>query len=582
MTATTASPTDRATLIARLRDTRHVPVLIVGGGINGMGTFRDLSLQGVECLLVERADFCGGASRAPSRMIHGGLKYLETGEFRLVRESASERNRLLTNAAHYVAPLEMIIPIHSWFGGTWAAMRKFFRLPAKMTERGALVIKFGLWLYDVYGAANRATPRHRMIARQDVLREIPDMDPSVRLAASYYDAWIVSPERLVVELALDGMAAQPASMALNHIAFTGVSGNEVELRDTLSGETFRIGCDVLINASGAWIDGVNRAAATGARRMIGGTRGSHLMLDLPALAETLHGRMIYFEAEGGRICILSNFMGHVLLGSTDVPVDDPEAVICDDAEIDYLLAAFRQLFPQVEVSRDDIFFSYAGIRPLPASDATDPGAISRDHSMPEIAPAGARRFPILSLVGGKWTTFRAFSAEATDDVLKRLGRTRRVSTGALAIGGGAGLSQAAAPAEALATAICRDHGLSRDRAHQLLRRYGSRAALVAASLGPDEQKLTALPEFSREEIAHVCDTELVETAEDFLFGRTSVFLERPLGHAALQELVEVMGEQNAWPPARRAEELSALVGRYARLHRIDVSAERGDRPRFAS
>ncbi len=144
MTATTASPTDRATLIARLRDTRHVPVLIVGGGINGMGTFRDLSLQGVECLLVERADFCGGASRAPSRMIHGGLKYLETGEFRLVRESASERNRLLTNAAHYVAPLEMIIPIHSWFGGTWAAMRKFFRLPAKMTERGALVIKFGL------------------------------------------------------------------------------------------------------------------------------------------------------------------------------------------------------------------------------------------------------------------------------------------------------------------------------------------------------------------------------------------------------------------------------------------------------
>jgi glycerol-3-phosphate dehydrogenase len=202
--------------------------------------------------------------------------------------------------------------------------------------------------------------------------------------------------------------------------------------------------------------------------------------------------------------------------------------------------------------------------------------------MPEIAPAGARRFPILSLVGGKWTTFRAFSAEATDDVLKRLGRTRRVSTEALAIGGGAGLSQAAAPAEALATAICRDHGLSRDRAHQLLRRYGSRASLVAASLGPDEQKLTALPEFSREEIAHVCDTELVETAEDFLFGRTSVFLERPLGHAALQELVEVMGEQNAWPPARRAEELSALVGRYARLHRIDVSAERGDRPRFAS
>jgi glycerol-3-phosphate dehydrogenase len=576
----TPPETPRSALLDALRQKQHVPVLIVGGGINGTGTFRDLSLQGVECLLVERGDFCAGASRAPSRMIHGGLKYLETGEFRLVRESASERNRLLENAAHYVAPLELIIPIYSWFGGTWAAARKFFRLPAKMTERGALVIKLGLWLYDIYGALNRVVPRHRMIARQDVLREIPDLDPKIRLAASYYDAWIISPERLVVELALDGMAARPGNLALNHVRFVGVQGNEVELQDAASGETYRLSCDILINAAGAWIDKVNMAASASAPRMIGGTRGSHLMLDLPALAETIHGRMIYFETLGGRICIVSNFMGHVLLGSTDVPVDDPEGVTCEDSEVDYLLDAFRRVFPDVPVARSDIFFSYAGVRPLPASDASDPGAISRDHSIGEMPPAGERRFPILSLVGGKWTTFRAFSAEITDNVLKRLGKSRQYSTDTVPIGGGVGLSQAAGPTEQLLGDIVRNHGLSRGRARQLVARYGARASGVAAALARGDHALTALPEFSREEIAQVCDTEFVETAEDFLFGRTSVFLERPLGHAALTEVVAVIGDLRGWDASRRVAEVERLVTRYRRLHRIDVSAERGERPFF--
>lgn len=575
----TAIEPAREARLAALRRTGHVPVLIVGGGINGMGTFRDLSLQGIDCILVEQGDFCSGASRAPSRMIHGGLKYLETGEFRLVRESAAERNRLLLNAAHYVSPLEMIIPIHSWFGGVVPALRKFFRMPAKITERGAFVIKFGLWLYDLYGALNRVMPRHRMIARQDILREIPDLDPSLKIAASYYDAWITSPERLVLELALDGMAAKPGNLALNHLRFRAVVGNRVELQDAETGEVFSLTCDVLINAAGAWIDRVNQSAAP-SRRMIGGTKGSHLMLDLPALAETLHGRMIYFEADGGRICILSNFMGHVLLGSTDIPVDDPDGIICDDEEVDYLLGAFRRLFPQVPVDRSSIFFSYAGVRPLPANDASDPGAVSRDHSMPELPPEGERRFPILSLVGGKWTTFRAFSAEVTDEILRRLGKRRSSSTEEAAIGGGAGLSQAAAPTEKLLSGIVRDQGLSRQRAHQLVNRYGARAKTLAPVLAVGETFLAFLPEFSREEIAFVCETELVSHAEDFLFGRTSVFLERPLGHAALTELVETIGAFRQWDEARRARELERLLQRYRKVHRMDVPEQPDRRPQF--
>ncbi|OCW56006.1 glycerol-3-phosphate dehydrogenase/oxidase [Hoeflea olei] len=569
----------RESRLGILRNTRHVPVLIVGGGINGVGTFRDLSLQGVDCLLVEKDDFCAGASRAPSRMIHGGLKYLETGEFRLVRESAQERNRLLRNAAHYVSPLEMIIPIHSWIGGILPAFLRMLRLPARMKERGALVIKIGLWLYDLYGALHRVMPRHRMIARQDILREIPDLDPSLKIAASYYDAWITSPERLVVELALDGMAANSGSLALNHLRFTAVRGNLVELQDAETGEIFTLTCDVMVNAAGAWIDRVNGASGAG-RRMIGGTKGSHLMLDLPALAQTLQGRMIYFEAEGGRICILSNFMGHVLLGSTDIPVNDPDGVICDDDEVDYLLDAFRRLFPKVPVDRSSIFFSYSGVRPLPASDAADPGAVSRDHSMPELAPQGDRSFPILSLVGGKWTTFRAFSAEATDTILDRLGRRRTQSTADIAIGGGEGLSQAAAPTEALLSAITGETGLARARAQQLVARYGTRAKAVAKAVAEGETFLVALPEFSREEIAFICKTELVLHAEDFLFGRSSVFLERPLGREALVELVEAIGACSGWDGARQTEEVERLADRFRRLHRIDVSASENRKPRF--
>jgi len=575
----TAVKITRENALAALRTIGHVPVLIVGGGINGMGTFRDLSLQGVGCLLVEQSDFCSGASRAPSRMIHGGLKYLETGEFRLVRESAAERNRLLLNASHYVRPLEMIIPIHSWFDGIVPALRKFLRMPAKITERGALVIKLGLWLYDLYGALNRAMPRHRMIARQDILREIPDLDPSLKVAASYYDAWITSPERLVLELALDGMAAHPGNLALNHLRFLRVEGNEVALQDVETGEMFSMTCDIMVNAAGAWIDRVNSGASS-ARRMIGGTKGSHLMLELPALAETLNGRMIYFEAAGGRICILSNFMGHVLLGSTDIPVDNPDGVICDDDEVDYLLSAFRRLFPQVPVDRSSIFFSYAGVRPLPANDASDPGGISRDHSMPELPPEGERRFPILSLVGGKWTTFRAFSAEVTDEILKRLDKRRLSSTENTPIGGGAGLSQAATHTERLLTTIAQEHKLDRSRARQLVSRYGSRAKSIAEALAGGETFLASLPEFSREEIAFVSNTELVLHAEDFLFGRSSVFMERPLRHAALRELVETMAAFRGWDAAKQSAELGRLVDRYRRLHRIDISAATAPHPSF--
>ena len=304
------------------------------------------------------------------------------------------------------------------------------------------------------------------------------------------------------------------------------------------------------------------------------------MLDLPALAEKLTGRMVYFEADGGRICVLSNFMGHVLLGSTDIPVDDPDGVICDDGEVDYLLGAFARLFPKVPVDRSNIFFSYAGVRPLQANNATDPGAISRDHLISTLPPNRERRFPILSLIGGKWTTGRALSAQAADEVLQHLGKRRSRPTEDLAIGGGVSLSQAAAPTEALLSSIVKDFGISRARAHQLVARYGCRARLVAASLSGDETFLSSLPECSRQEIAYICDIEMVEHVEDFLFGRTSLFLQRPLDYVALMELTETVADIRGWDSARKSTELQRLIDRYRSLHRIDVPPQRGKKPQF--
>src|SRR5258706_1970641 len=141
---------DRKSIIASLRKSPNIDVLIVGAGINGIGTFRDLALNSVNTLIIDRADFCSGASSGSSHMLHGGIRYLENGEFRLVREALRERNRLLRNAPHYAKPLPTTIPIFKWLSGLWNAPLKFLNLLDKPSERGAVVIKIGLMLYDAY------------------------------------------------------------------------------------------------------------------------------------------------------------------------------------------------------------------------------------------------------------------------------------------------------------------------------------------------------------------------------------------------------------------------------------------------
>ena len=561
----------RDRLIASLRERKHVPVIIIGAGVNGLGTFRDLSLQGVDCVIVDRGDLCAGASRAPSRMIHGGLKYLETGEFRLVSESARERNLLLKNAAHLVHPLELIIPIHSWFGGLATSIKKFLGRPAKFAGRGALIVKAGLSLYDFYGRFQRVLPLHRMIARKNILSDLPDLDPSLKLAASYFDASISSPERLVLELALDGMAANANSIALNHVSFEGQHEGKVNLVDRISGQRFTLATDIVINAAGAWIDDVN--AELGApEKLIGGNKGSHLILDLPALARNLRGRMIYFETDDGRLCLVSSYLGKVLLGTTDIPIANADESFCADEEVGYLFNCFRRVFPGIEVVRDDILFTYCGVRPLPASRADDPGAISRDHTIAVREPEGERQFPVFSLVGGKWTTFRAFSEEVTDMVLARLGRVRLVDTKDVAIGGGEGLAQGAGQALALSARLRTTGAISARRSDALVSRYGSKSlALTAHLAAAGDDPLSSLPDYSRQEIEYLARRELVTSTADFILGRTWLFLDRRMTPAMILELNGILGDLFGWSNETRAADRTAAIEHFRRFHRIDIA-----------
>ena len=229
-------PASRAETLARLKANPVLDVLIVGGGVNGAGTFRDLALQGVDCLLVDKGDWCSGTSAAPSRLIHGGLKYLETGEFRLVAESTRERNLLLRNAPHLVKPLRTAVPIRSYGGGIVPSVQRFFGRKAKMADRGVFIVELGLTLYDWLGRKHKVMPRHGLALRAAMRRRFPNMAPAILAVSTYYDARVTQAERLCFELVADGAAAHPGAQAVNYVAVTAAAGGRVTLTDAVTGD----------------------------------------------------------------------------------------------------------------------------------------------------------------------------------------------------------------------------------------------------------------------------------------------------------------------------------------------------------
>jgi glycerol-3-phosphate dehydrogenase len=560
MTSTPNVNDDLTERVAAMKQAGTVDVVIIGAGINGAGLFRDLCVQGVTCLIVDKADFGSGTSAAPSRLIHGGLKYLETGEFGLVAQSTLERNLLLRNAPHCVTPLPTIIPVFSWTKGIWAALRTLFGSKSAPRSRGAILIKIGLAIYDHYGSRSRVMPRHRMGGRRQALKEIPALTPSIVATGTYYDAKISQPERLVFELIADGLEENPRSVALNYASLVSASEGTLTFHAGQGDGTLSVRPGLVINAAGPWIDHVNGSLGVPSK-LIGGTKGSHILLRHEDLLKSLAGQMIYFEADDGRICFVYEYLGLALVGSTDIPADNPDTVTCEPKEIDYLLDSLRALLPGLAFVREQIVSAYSGIRPLPASNAAEPGLISRDHSAPVSEPKGSRPFTIISLVGGKWTTFRGFAEEVADGVLKRLGRSRLVSTRLLPIGGGKDYpSDELKRADWLADARSA-LGIDTLRLGQLLSRYGTKATEVALSQiawGNRDRKLEASA-YSLAEIDYIVRNELVVHLTDVVMRRTPLAITGALNKQDLEAIAIVAGEALGWGRERREDEVRSAT-----------------------
>ncbi|MBS1250874.1 MAG: Aerobic glycerol-3-phosphate dehydrogenase [Chloroflexi bacterium] len=564
---------NRTDTLKYIKENPEISILVIGGGINGIGTYRDLALQGVDVLLVEREDFCSGASAASSHMAHGGVRYLENGEFRLVREAVRERNLLIENAPHYIKPLPTVIPIFKWFSGLFNAPLKFLGIMDKPAERGALVIKIGLMLYDAYTRGQGTIPKHEFIFRKKALQEFPRLNADIRCVARYYDGSISSPERVCIDLLHDVATSAPQAHAVNYLSAVEAEEDMVVLWDELSEEEYIVYPQLVINAAGPWIDFTNQSLGRGTN-FIDGTKGSHLVLDNPELHAALQNKEFFFENDDGRIVLAFPLEGKVLVGTSDLFIDNPDDARCTPDEVEYFITMLANIFPDIPVTKEQIVFSFSGVRPLPTSDAASAGQVSRDHSIEFLEPTPELAFPIWSLVGGKWTSFRAFSEEVTDVALKFLGRDRCQSTRDLAIGGGRHFPAPGGETQVWLQSLHRKSGLPLPRLETLFARYGTRAADMAnfiAGAAQEDLPLEKAPSYSHYEITYLSRQEMITHLDDLLLRRSLLAMLGQLSTSLISELAEVLGEELGWSPGSRRAEIQRTLRILEEDHNVHLA-----------
>jgi glycerol-3-phosphate dehydrogenase len=556
---------DRSEMLVSLKS-KSPDVLIIGGGINGIGTFRDLALNNVNVLLIDRSDFCSGASAASSHMAHGGIRYLENGEFRLVREAVQERNRMIENAPHMVRPLPTVIPIFKFISGLFNAPLKFLGWLEKPSERGALVIKIGLIFYDAFTRTQKTVPPHRFSGRKKALQEFPGMNPDIKYVATYYDGSILSPERLALELLLDGESEGKHANALNYVSLQGVVGKKVKLKDEISGEEFEISPRLIINAAGPWIDQTNQRLGL-STRYIGGTKGSHLVLNHPELHKAIGENEIFFENKDGRIVLIFPLRDKVLIGTSDLAIDNPDDARCTQAEIDYFMDMLGRVFPKIKVDPSQIIFRFSGVRPLAHTQAKNAGQITRDHHIQEDKVA---ELPIYSLVGGKWTSYRAFSEQVTDKTLAFLGFSRKHGTTQLPIGGGREYPRGKEDLQKWLDEFEESTGFERKQVEMLFRRYGTRARQVADFMKLDHDSLIVnWPTFSRREIRYLVKNEKILHLEDLLLRRTLLAYLGELSVPLIEELADALEVDLGWNKGQKKAEIERTLATLKDKHGVD-------------
>jgi len=530
-------------------------VIVVGGGCNGAGAAWDAAARGLRVLLLEKEDFGWGTSAWNSRLIHGGLKYLEKYDVKLVRESLREREWLLRAAPHLVKPLRFLLPFY---------------------ERNAhhrYLLRTGMLAYDVL-SFDKSVPTHRVFSPDETVDLVPGIDQSgLQGAAAYYDGQIEYAERLSVEVAL---AAQEAgAVVLNHarvdrLLTEGDRVVGVEITDLVSGGTHRASAGVTVNAAGPWLDEVmGRLDGPTPDRMTGGTKGTHLVVDpWPGAPRDA----MYYEAmTDARPMLVIPWLGRYLLGSTDERfTGDLDTVSTDDDEIAYVLQETNKVFPEARLGPEHLLWAYEGVRPLPFSPAGPTSDISRRHDVRDHAP---QIEGLLSVVGGKLTTFRQLGEDVSVAVLRKLGARKRPSvTRRLRFPGGR-----TADFERFAEAFRAGTPLPASVAERLLRVYGTRAAGVAAIAAADpalaeviDQETSAVAA----EVVFAVRDEMAATLADVVARRSMLGLSADLGVGALDAVASVAEKYAGWSAERVSDDRAAYL-RYITRFRPRAAAHDG-------
>ncbi len=518
-------------------------VLILGAGINGVAIARELLLNRVSVRLVDSADICFGASAYSSRLIHGGLRYLEYGELDLVRESVQERDRLLRMAPEFVRPLELFIPTSNLTGGMIGAMGRFFGWtwwPGVRggRRRGQWLVRLGLEMYDLY--AGDQLPRHR--AMKAGAYNSPAVNPRIfKSVCRYFDAQLVYPERFVLAMLHDcRRIAEDQGCEFEVMTYHAarLDGKTVTLSRNAG---YPPGADrgavqpaAIINATGAWIDQTLSRLPQPSKRLIGGAKGSHIFLFHARLRELLHGKGVYAEADDGRPIFITPLGDCVLVGTTDEPFEAaPETAVASEQEIDYLLRAVNLVFPQAAITRRDVNFHGCGVRPLPFADSDSTAAITRRHSLHRHQDAP---LPLWSVIGGKLTTCRSLAEETSIKVLETLGLPHVATSRERRLPGNDSQPANLSVDWARLAAI---HGLSHESVSHVWSLVGTLAPAVLAENFDTSALLPEvhLPErFARWSVRN----EWVTTLDDLVERRLMLLYHQRLPTACLRRLAEIL------------------------------------------
>jgi glycerol-3-phosphate dehydrogenase len=557
-------------------------LIVVGAGINGAGIARDAAMRGLRVLLLDKGDISDGTTQWSTRLIHGGLRYLEYYEVHLVRESLGEREKLLRIAPHLVRPLKFVVPIY------------------ERSKRGPGLIRLGMIGYDVL-SFDKSVPNHKMLSRDEALEQYPGLNPDGLLgAATYYDGQVEYAERIAVENAIS--AREHGAVVITHAEVTQLLFEEmdgdmprvvgVEFKDRLGQGTYTARAPVTVNVAGPWVDRVlSGSGAFGFEdgngssggedvseseaeegRMIGPTKGSHLVVDpFPGAPQDA----LYVEArKDGRPYFIVPWNGRYLIGTTDLRYeDDLDYVSAEEDEIEYLIDETNAVIPQAGLTRESVLFTYSGVRPLPYKSEGSESSITRahvvyDHAQGKSAAGGSIKVAgggplakgLISIVGGKLTTYRNLGRQTVNEVFKKLRRHAPPSrTAAVPLPGGATEDFKTFAANFKATG-----GVSEEVAERLLRIYGVRAPDVLAEAGDDSQlKLSLTPNPTVEtgvigaEILYAFRHELAETLADVLLRRTMVGLGPRVGLDVDRAAANLAAEHLGWDRDRVGREVQA-------------------------